>query len=59
MSYLGVDRSRIPDHLVLSPIDARAKIGYLLNNAQKDIKIYTQTLSDPGIINILKKKKKE
>jgi phosphatidylserine/phosphatidylglycerophosphate/cardiolipin synthase-like enzyme len=59
MSYLGVDRSRIPDHLVLSPIDARAKIWYLLNNAQKDIKIYTQTLSDPDIINILKKKKKE
>lgn len=58
-SYLWVDRSKIPNHIVLSPVDARAKIEYLLEHAQHDIKIYTQTLADNRIIELLQKKDTE
>lgn len=58
-SYIGIDKELIPASMVLSPIDARSKIEYLLASAQKNIILYTQTLTDHNIINLLKEKQKE
>lgn len=55
-SYLWIDKSKIPNHIVLSPVDARAKIEYLLEHAQHDIMVYTQTLADNRIIELLQRK---
>ena len=49
----GIDKARIPPHIVLSPIDARSKIEEILISAQTDIILYTQTLEDDQIKEIL------
>jgi polyphosphate kinase len=49
----GIDRAKIPSHIVLSPIDARSKIERLLTSAQQEIILYTQTLEDDQIKEIL------
>jgi phosphatidylserine/phosphatidylglycerophosphate/cardiolipin synthase-like enzyme len=49
----SIDKAKIPSHIVLSPIDARSKIERLLTSAQTDIILYTQTLEDDEIKEIL------
>jgi hypothetical protein len=52
-AHEGIDKARIPSHLVLSPIDAREKTEMILRSAKKEIIVYTQTLEDPAIKDIL------
>ena len=54
--YITLNLSTIPTPIVLSPIDSRSKIEFLLQGAQSDITIYNQTLTDETIIDILREK---
>ncbi len=49
----GIDKAAIPSYIVLSPVDARSKIERLLTSAKKDIIVYTQTLTDESMQDIL------
>jgi phosphatidylserine/phosphatidylglycerophosphate/cardiolipin synthase-like enzyme len=53
-AHEGIDKTAIPMHIVLSPVDARSKIERLLTSAKKDIIVYTQTLTDESMQDILK-----
>lgn len=55
-SYLGIDNSTIPNHIILSPVDSRSKIEYLLGRAQEEIILYTQTLTDKALIDLIEEK---
>jgi CO dehydrogenase/acetyl-CoA synthase epsilon subunit len=50
---------KIPDQLVISPVNSREKIESLIQEAKKDIVIYTQTLSDENVIKLIKKAQSE
>ncbi len=53
-SHLGYkDLSRIPDHIVISPLDARSKILGLIASTQSHILLYIQTLNDEEILGSL------
>jgi cardiolipin synthase A/B len=49
----GVDRAKIPSHVVVSPIDARTKIEGIMTSAKQEVIVYTQTLEDDDIKEIL------
>lgn len=51
MGYKGI--SRIPAHMVVSPLDSRAKIENLILSTQKTLTFYIQTLSDDHIIALI------
>lgn len=55
-SYKWVDNSLIPWYMVIAPIDARKKLESLLQGAERDISIYTQTLEDQRILSLLQQK---
>lgn len=52
-SHAGVNPSLVPPHVVISPLDARSKIEQLLSSATTEIIIYTQTLDDDSMKEIL------
>ncbi|MBC7503981.1 phosphatidylserine/phosphatidylglycerophosphate/cardiolipin synthase family protein [Candidatus Gracilibacteria bacterium] len=53
-SHMGYKKiSKIPAHIVISPLDARAKIENLLNQTQENLMIYVQTLDDEHLISII------
>jgi phosphatidylserine/phosphatidylglycerophosphate/cardiolipin synthase-like enzyme len=54
-AHAGIYKAAIPSYIVLSPVDARAKIERLLTSAKRDIIIYTQTLTDESIQDILER----
>ncbi|MBP9779687.1 hypothetical protein KBD33_03650 [Candidatus Gracilibacteria bacterium] len=58
-NHLGTNDMKIPDQLVISPINSRDKIESLIKEAKKDIIIYTQTLSDENILTLVKKAQSE
>lgn len=56
-SYQSLNTAEIPSHIVLSPNDSRKKIEDIISSAEHNVTIYTQTLQDISILNILKQKK--
>lgn len=46
-------KSEIPDHIVISPLNSREKIEDFIQKTQKKIVIYVQTVSDKSILRLL------
>lgn len=49
----------IPKEIVLSPINSRKQLENIIQNAKKRIIVYTQSLSDPKILKLLKETSKK
>jgi len=58
-SYKKIQKNKIPSGLVLSPESSRKDIERLLKGATESIILYTQTLQDASIIDILTQKNDE
>lgn len=52
-------QEKIPIGLVISPINTRESIEYLLQNARTEIRIFVQSLTDEHLLQLLAQKKKE
>lgn len=48
-----VQKSEIPEHIVISPLNSREKIENFITNSESEIIIYVQTVSDEKILKIL------
>lgn len=51
-----IDENLLPTELIVCNINCREKIEWILNSAQRSIKIHTQYITDTSILNILKSK---
>lgn len=50
--HLGFkDISKIPSHIVMSPLDSREKLTEFISSAKKNIILYVQTLDDPELLS--------
>ncbi len=49
----GTENLTIPDLVVISPLDSRKKILSLLSEAKTHILVYTQSLQDEEILELL------
>jgi cardiolipin synthase A/B len=47
------DMGMIPPHIVISPLDARAKIESLISRTEHSLILYVQTLDDPHILSMI------
>lgn len=47
------DPSRVPRHMVISPLNSRDRIRELILSTQSRVILYVQTLSDPELIELL------
>lgn len=57
--YNNVSSSKIPSHIVLSPINSRTQVQSLIQSAEHEIIIYNQTITDNQILDFLDKKNGE
>ena len=55
-AYLNLPQTRVPEHMVLSPVNSRERIESMIRTATGSIVIYNQTLTDLSILSLLHEK---